>query len=248
MIDNIIHFKDFEPKKTRFIRKNKYIDVAEDYICLDTETSYSGNVDYRETLKGWVYQWCFSYQDNYVIGRYVEDFILCLNKIKKLYTNDKQTTIIYVHNLSYDLQYIKNFLFKEYGTEYKMIVVGNHKYISFNIGGFEFRCSWKLSNRSLDKWSKDLNTKHKKLVGTIDYNVIRYPDSALTKKDWKYMIYDVVVLKECLEKEMLLEHDTIATIPLTSTGYVRRDARKLFKENYSQNRKKFFSSRLTEEQ
>lgn len=248
MIDNIIHFRDFKPKKTRFIRKNKYIDVAEDYICLDTETSYSGNVDYRETLKGWVYQWCFSYQNKYVIGRYVDDFILCLNKIKKLYTNDKQTTIIYVHNLSYDLQYIKNFLFKEYGTEYKMIVVGNHKYISFNIGGFEFRCSWKLSNRSLDKWSRDLNTKHKKLVGTIDYNVIRYPHSTLSKKDWKYMIYDVVVLKECLEKEMLLEHDTIATIPLTSTGYVRRDARKLFKENYSQNRKKFLSSRLTKEQ
>ena len=71
MIDNIIHFRDFEPKKTKFFRKNKYVDLAEDYICLDTETSYSGNVDYRETLKGWVYQWCFSYQDKYVIGRYL---------------------------------------------------------------------------------------------------------------------------------------------------------------------------------
>lgn len=248
MIDNIIHYYDFEPQKTRFFRKNNHIDIAEDFICLDTETSYEGNVDFKETLKGWVYQWCFSYQNKYVIGRYVDDFINCLKKIKALYTNERQTTIIYVHNLSYDIQYLKNYLFRQFGTQYKMLAVGNHKYISFTIGGFEFRCSWKLSNRSLDKWSRDLKTKHKKLVGTIDYNIKRYPYSILTKTDWKYMIYDVVVLKECIEKELELEHDNIATIPLTSTGYVRREARRLFKEDYSHNRNNFVNSRLTKEQ
>lgn len=245
--ENVVKFDKFEPKKTVWKRKNKYSDYAKDFICFDSETSWNhcDESDMTQAI-GWIYQWCFSYQGKLIYGRNASDFVECLEKIKNMYTNKNQKTIIFVHNLSYDLQYLKDFLIQKFGTDYQMLAIFNHKFITFTIGGFEFRCTLKLSNRSLAKWADDLNVTHKKLVGAIDYDVIRYPNTPLTKKDWKYMLYDVICLKECIEKEMLLEKDNIVTLPLTSTGYVRRSGRIAFKKN-TNNRKKFVETALNKE-
>ena len=68
-----------------------------------------------------------------------------------------------------------------------------------------------------------MNIKHKKLVGATDYDIIRYQNSKLFKNDWKYMFYDVVCLHECIEKLLEIEKCNLASIPLTSTGFVRKD-------------------------
>lgn len=236
------HFKNFQPKKSIFGKKNKYRHYAKDFLCFDCETSHNHN---EENLDCWVYQWAFYYQENIIIGRYVTDFIECLKKISSLCTNEKQRHIIFIHNLSYDIHYLMPYLFDNFGKEnFEIIAVAPHKFITFSISNFEFRCTYKLSNRSLAKWSKDLNVKHKKLSGAIDYDIIRYPFTPLSKKDWKYQIYDILSMKECIEKEMDLENDNILTLPLTSTGYVRRDVKKSYKKNYSKNRKLFEELRL----
>lgn len=240
--DKVLMYNKFNPKKSTFVKKSKRVHYSKDYLCLDTETSWNHNLD---NPNGWVYQWCFYYQDNYVIGRTVEQFIECLKKITELYTNELQTTICFVHNLSYDIQYLKNHIIEEFG-DYTILAIDYHKFISFTCGGIEFRCTYKLSNRSLDKWSRDLNTRHKKLCGTIDYDVIRYKFSQLNRIDWKYMLYDVMVLKECIEKQMEIYNDKLWTIPLTSTGYVRREARRIFKKDYDKNRRQFVNSKLSE--
>lgn len=243
---NVIMCNNFKPNRTSFCRQKKQIHYAKDFICLDTETSW--NHDYSNDLKnaiGWVYQWCFSYQGKYIIGRTIPQLLDCFDKIREFYTNEKQHTICYIHNLSYDLQYIKDFLFERYGNNYKMLAVAPHKFISFSIGGIEFRCSYKLSNRSLYQWGKDLNVKHKKIILKEGYDKIRYPESPLNKNDWKYQIRDVFCMNECIEKEMEIEGDKhISQIPLTSTGYVRREGRKTFKNDFSNNRKKFLETRL----
>lgn len=241
--DNVKHVKQFKPYISSFIKKNKYVHYSTDFICLDNETSHNHATD-KEKIQGWIYQYCFFYQGTYYIGRYIEDFISALKQIKQLYKDDKQTTVVFIHNLSYDIQYIKDFLFDTFGNDFKMLVVEPHKFISFSISGFEFRCTYRLTNRSLDNWCKEMNTQHKKLVGAIDYDLIRYPFSKLNKKDWKYQIYDVVSMVEALNKQMTIHKDNIATLPLTSTSYVRREARKIFKENYEHNRKQFINTRL----
>ena len=246
--NNVKKFDKFNPKQPVFIRKNKYSDYSKDFICFDSETSWNhDDSDKMKNAKGWIYQWCFSYQNEYIYGRTPQQFVECLKKISGYYTNENQKTIVFVHNLSYDLQYLKDFLIEEFGTSYDMLAIATHKFISFTIKGFEFRCTLKLSNRSLAKWCNDLNTKHKKLVGEIDYDVIRYQYTPLTKSDWKYMLYDVICLKECVEKEMALENDTLATLPLTSTGYVRRSGRKFFKNEFLINNKNFHKTELTKE-
>ena len=214
---------------------------ANTIICLDTETSHNHNED---NPVGWIYQWSFSYHKQLVYGRNPTQFIEALEKLKNI-SNDK--IIIYVHNLSYDIQYLKQFLIEKYGNDYKILAIKPHKFISFEIDQFVFRCSYMLTNKSLAKLSKDLNVKHKKLVGAIDYDMIRHQNTPLNKNDWKYMFYDVVCLHECIEKLLTLENKNLASVPLTSTGFVRLDGL-----NKSRSNKKWYykfrDTGLTEEQ
>ena len=84
---------------------------------------------------------------------------------------------------------------------------------------------------SLEKWCESLHTDTKKAVGTIDYDIVRFQDDALTYDDWFYQVNDVESMKECIEIEMRENNDNIVTIPLTSTGYVRRDCRNAVKND-----------------
>ena len=113
--DKVLMYDKFEPTKSIFVKKSKRVHYSKDYICLDTETSWNHNLD---NPCGWVYQWCFYYQDYYIIGRTIEQFVECLKKIVDLYTNELQTTICFVHNLSYDIQYLKNHLIEAFHTCY----------------------------------------------------------------------------------------------------------------------------------
>lgn len=61
------------------------------------------------------------------------------------------------------------------------------------------------------------------------------------------MFYDVVVLHECITAQMNLYCDTTKTIPLTMTGYVRREVRNEFKTD-KKYRRDFLNSRLDEHQ
>ena len=53
--------------------------------------------------------------------------------------------------------------------------------------GIEFRCSLKLSNKSLANTAKDLmHHEVEKMVGDLDYSLIRTPLTPLSEKEWKY--------------------------------------------------------------
>lgn len=247
--NNVFHFSKFEPKQSSFVKKSNHLHYNKDYLCFDCETS-DNHEDDVDLIQCWSYQFSFYFQENLYYGRNLRDFVECLGKLKELCANNKQRYLIFVHNLSFDIQFLKNFLFEKFGTEnYKIIAVDNHKIISFSIANFEFRCTYKLSNRSLAKWSLDLGTKNRKYKGAIDYNTMRTPASPLFRKDWKYQLLDVLVLKECIECEMSLHGYThVNQLPLTSTGYVRLKAREFFKKEYQKNRNDFLKQRLSVEQ
>lgn len=227
------------------IKCGKKTPVCNELICLDTETAH--NHDELNPI-GWVYQWCFSFQKQLVYGRKPSQLIQALETVcKGLDISENKQLVIYVHNLSYDIQYLKQFLIEKWGTDFKLLAVAPHKFITFEIHNIIFKCSYKLTNKSLAKFSKDMNVKHKKLVGAIDYDVIRYQDTPLTRNDWRYMFYDVVSMHESMMKLLSSEHDTLASVPLTSTGYVRRDGRNASRQSNNWHRK-FTQTALTEEQ
>lgn len=197
--------------------KHKYLDCV---ACFDTETSHLADEC------GWIYQWSILVGAEIVVGRKPSEFIETLKHLEELYNLDENThMILYVHNLSYDITYLLPWIIEEWG-EPEILAVDTHKVLQLSFGGFILKCSYILSNMSLNLWCEKLHTTIRKKVGTVDYDAIHYQDSALTEKDDIYMIGDVECLAECISKTLDNDGDTLLTIPLTSTGYVRRDCRK----------------------
>ena len=194
---------------------------------LDTETSHNHD---DENPIGWIYQWCLEFSGQYCIGRKPSELVSVFRQLHDHYElGENKRLVCYVHNLSYDLVYIYKQLTIEFG-EPKILAIKPHKILTATFDGIEFRCSYLLSNMSLSAWGKKLKCKVHKVDNGIDYQVIRYQNSRLNKSDWYYMINDVAALKNCVYSEMVENDDNIVTIPLTSTGYVRRDCRRAFRK------------------
>lgn len=195
-----------------------------------------------ETPYAFMYCWQFCFIDTVIFGRTWEQ----LRKLFEFLTDvlslsASNRLCIYCHNLAFEFQ----FLWSQIPID-RIFAREQRKIITALSGGIEFRCSYYLSNMSLDKFCENSpSCRHRKLSGTYDYRKIRYPWSKLTYKENKYRYNDVKGLCECIADK--LKEDTIATIPLTSTGYVRREARKAVREN-PQNIKRLENEALTKEQ
>lgn len=232
-----------EPRKPCVIPgKKKKLPVLAEALYVDTETS--NNYD-PETGEGdtWIYQWAGRWCREFTLGRDAVSLVETMAKIAEANkcSEEELLAVCYIHNASYDLSYLIPFLNEKWGVR-KILATAPHKIIVIESGSWIIRCSYRLSNRSLAKWGKDLGIKHQKKAGMIDYKVRRYPDTKLTRRDWIYQLYDVIALEECVLAEMKREKDTLQSIPLTSTGYIRRHGRKLAIEH--KDRQEFQRTRL----
>ena len=96
----------------------------------------------------------------------------------------------------------------------------------------EFRCSYYMSNSSLDRLAKNYNLNVKKLVGNLDYDKIRTPLTKLSKEELDYCENDCLVVYEYIKKE-LEQYITIKNLPLTSTGHVRKELKEKIERNWT---------------
>lgn len=188
------------------------------YPTLDPRTSYHSLM--------YVWTWAFGL-DLIVQGRTWPEFVSLANRIVDvLSTPDTQTLhlVIYVHNLSFDGFYISGVL--PLNPE-DIFYIKPRKILTMRYAGhLEFRCSYIHSNMSLAEWARKLNASHQKLSGEdYDYTKPRYPWTPLTEHEQAYIINDVLAIIDCIQIELVHDNDTLLTIPLTSTGYLRREAR-----------------------
>lgn len=158
-----------------------------------------------------------------VIGRYWHEYFYMLQQIKKHLGN--YWLVIYVHNLSYEFQFLKGWYdFQEdevFRTEPRKVL----KCEMFDC--FEYRCSYFLTNLSLARFTRQMGVQSQKLSGDLfDYKKVRYPWTPLSDYEIQYCINDVQGLAEALIRKFKAEGDNVRTVPLTSTGYVRRDTKK----------------------
>ena len=175
----------------------------------------------------YIWQWQFG-EEYTVIGRTWEEFLDLQKRIRDTLPPDRWL-VVYVHNLPYEFQFLKGvYQFKPDDV----FAVGSRKPVKADMWGcFEFRCSYKLTNMSLSQFTKKMNVTHQKLSGEdFDYSLIRYPWTELTEEELQYCINDVLGLVEALNVLMSRDGDTLQTIPLTSTGYVRRNAKKALRD------------------
>jgi len=162
------------------------------------------------------------------MGRTWEEFQEFLDRLQtKLNLDFSKRLVIYSHNLAFEFQFARNFIEVESVFARKKRVPLK---VRFNYA-FEFRCSYFLSNMSLEKFIANTpNAKFGKQSGEdFDYRKVRLPNTKLSNEELGYCYCDVRGLCEAINH--LLEDDTIASIPLTSTGYLRRDCRQVVLEN-----------------
>ena len=196
------------------------------FITFDIETSrYKKNELEHETF---LYQWQVCINNDVIFGQTWDSLIDTFNNIKET-TNKK--VVVYVHNLAYEFQFMKDFL--EFDNIFS---IDEHTILKcITMDGLEFRCSYKLSNMNLQKFIENTpNHIYIKGVGDLDYSVLRTPKTILSDVEYGYCYNDVRGLYFAIEH--LLEEDTLKTIPLTSTGFVRRDCRNACKTSNDRNR------------
>lgn len=165
--------------------------------------------------------------------------------IKRLYLiadeNESLTkkTLIIVHNLSYEFQFIKD------AFEWTNILCTKERsIIAAETDKLCFRCSYLLSNMKLEKFLKNEQVEKEFLKSKMDYDVSRFPWTDLTEDEYIYCKNDVVGLHKAMEHRIAeCVNEDVNNMPLTSTGYVRKDCRKAVSGNRN-NRYRFWNNAL----
>lgn len=199
----------------------EYINIIN---AFDIETTRLADI---EQSIMYIWQWHFSGIGT-LIGRTWQEFLQALDNIDDICTmrsspDHHVRLVTYVHNLSYEFSFLQG-IYHFYDED--VFAVKSRKILKCVLRGcVEMRCSYIHSNMSLDLYCRKMGVQHKKLGG-YDYDKIRYPWTPLTDAELQYCIHDVQGLCEALAVEMATDCDNLYSIPLTSTGYVRRDCKK----------------------
>ena len=153
-----------------------------------------------------------------------------LHEVKDFFTElqekyDGKLTI-WVHNLAYDFQAV---LLNLYSFE-KIFARSPHKVIYADVENLRFRCSYFLTHMSLATLAEQRKLPVKKLEGDLDYITIKTPVSKLSEKEMEYCEHDILCLYYAIKK-YVETYGKISDIPLTQTGEVRRDVKKLYHDD-----------------
>ena len=229
---NVVKCADFNPEE--FFKKAPKVKnrrgnpgkKARHYVGVTTAFDIESSIiPGTEQAVMYIWQWCFN--DTVVLGRTWEEFTDLQTRIIKALP-DNYWLVVYVHNLSYEFQFLKGIY---HFTEDEVFAIASRKVVKVDMHGrFEFRCSYKLTNMSLGQFTSRMKVEHVKLSGDeFDYSKVRYWFTELDPEELQYCINDVAGLVEAVNALMLRDGDNLSTIPLTSTGYVRRDAKRAMK-------------------
>ena len=194
-----------------------------EYLLFDKAKSPDFYKDYEKI--GFMYIWTFSINEHVVFGRTWDEFIEFLTALKN---NMMGTLIIFVHNLGWEFQFMRNAIndFEIFARQERHPMYARSK--SFHA---EFRCSLIITNASLAKVPKMYHLSVEKMVGDLDYNVIRVPATPMSSKNLGYCEHDCLIVYELIKK-LLLTYKHVYNIPLTQTGQIRRVCQKMYRENY----------------
>lgn len=217
-----------QENKPDFVYERHKRYVANIPLAFDIETT-SITTESGEKFAS-MYVWAFGLADSVYYGRTWEEFTDFIDLLSDSWElkEKKRNAIIYVHNLSYEFQFIRKLF-----SWLDVFAVDERKPIkALTVQGIEFRDSYILSGFNLLKTAENL-TKHKieKLTGDLDYSLIRHNETPLTSEEWGYIKNDILIIIYYID-EQIYQYGDIVRIPLTNTGRVRQFTRnKCFKKD-----------------
>lgn len=194
----------------------KYYEVA---CAFDIETSsFYENGEKRACM----YVWQFGIDGHVFMGRTWNQFKRFIEELCDVLSLGYEYRLaVYVHNLSYEFQFMREW----FEWEKVFAIKSRTPVYALCTNGIEFRCSYILSGYSLAKLSDQL-TKYtiSKMVGDLDYSKIRHSKTPLTDKEIGYCVNDVLVVMAYIQ-EKIEQDGSVIKIPYTKTSYVRKYCR-----------------------
>ena len=196
-------------------QKRGYINLP---AAFDIEvTSWYDDGDERAIM----YIWMMGISDYVFYGRSWNEWLSALHVITDFFKlGEDKKLIIYVHNLSYEFQFIRKHL-----TWERILATDVRKPIECcSDTGIIFRCSYMLSGESLDAVGRKIGVEKKS--GQLDYSLIRHSQTPLTASEMEYCEFDILVVLAYIASQIKQNGGKITKIPLTKTGYVRNYCRR----------------------
>lgn len=240
----MVHWTKFNPSNifhcVDYILGRNHIAETREILTFDIETSSIWNINGRivsyedcysekqynnAESKAFCYIWQFGINDTVYFGRYLSELPKFLKRIKKACHG--LSPIIWIHNLSYEFQFIREYL--EEIAPITVFARSVRKPIKFDWDIFEFRCTYMLTRKSLETWGKELGCD--KMVGDLDYHILRTPKTPLTTTEMGYCKRDCIVVYHGV-RDFLKTYEYQHAIPLTQTGRVRRVVKSFTKNDY----------------
>lgn len=209
--------------------KKQKIQYFNDIITFDTETT--SLVDYKkvthrdgtvtkEVDSKYAYAYIMDFcrmicgYPTHTTYRTWEDVIEYLNLLSDC-CPDHYRYVIWVHNLSFEFQFMKDWM-----KLTEVFARKSHNVIRCVYRNIEFRDTLALSNCKLERLAKNENLPVKKLVGDLDYDLVRHRMTPLTDEEMQYLYHDTEIVAYYVQKK-IKEYGNISNIPMTSTGEVR---------------------------
>lgn len=226
-----------EKKRKRKKEKQRILNV---FSAFDIETSTVWcNPDHSlYDVHSFMYTWQFQIEDYTLKGRTWDEFFNLLDILKTAINEvrienglkDNPLLIVWVHNLAFEWTFLSG-LYPFTNDECFFRDVRKPIYARM-FGTFELRCSYIQTNLSLAALCKQTGVEMKLSGQKFDYEKIRYPWTKLSAFEQDYCTRDVESLVKAMKYRIEKSGDNLVTVPLTSTGYVRRDCKAALADDY----------------
>lgn len=223
-------------------KSKKYFDII---ATFDIETT---SVPKEEKMFfdynwGFMYVWQFCIDGVVVMGRTWDEYATFLCELRNHMWQSDSKLVVYVHNLQFEFQFMRNFF------DFQDIFARKRRQIiDCRADWVEYRCSYMLSNMSLDMFlKKTKGVTWYKQQDKFDYGKMRFPDTPLDEDEMLYCVCDVMGLWQAINGVFEVNDCNVLTVPRTSTGFVRQDYREKCR-NDKEHMNRFYRGRLNQHQ
>ncbi|MBO6077240.1 MAG: hypothetical protein J6P66_00625 [Bacteroidaceae bacterium] len=223
---------EFRKVKKRYFteRNRKYIRIR---CGFDIETT-------RIEDRAYMYHWQMSFEDVVIVGRRWQEYLLLIEHLNKWLSWQNALLIVWIANLGHEFSFLAHrFIWN------KVFAVDARTPLRAQADRIEYREALSISGQGGLKNLAKNYTKTQKLVGDLDYDVIRISDpedpancTPLTPKELQYCINDVEILSEWADYMFQAYTDKGLEIPLTMTGIVRNEVKRAAGKDIAEIRKR----------